>query len=213
MPTSRFLVRLPLSSLQASMLSSPATTPFCCPLPITVILLSLPFAAHLCRSSVNGWLLRLCPLCHPPTVSFSTVHCHPHLLPPAVVRALMLSLLTTAPFHRPTPATVHLLSLPASACLCRSPVDDWLLRPPCLFLRCHKYYSIYNFMNTTATTSLFWLGTTVTKPKGKLDSSLVLTLKRLSFATAFPHAEGIFQLIAHWICTNMVLSPLSHPFT
>ena len=82
MPPLCFVVRLPFSSLQALMVSSPAATPCCFPSPDTVIFLSLPANnAHLCRSSINGWLLRLCPLCCSLSVLFSNVRFHPHLPP------------------------------------------------------------------------------------------------------------------------------------
>jgi len=57
----------------------PAVAPFCCPLPATVLVLSL-LAARLCCSSVNGWLLSPCLLGHPPFVP-SSASCSHHLLP------------------------------------------------------------------------------------------------------------------------------------
>ena len=80
MPALHFLVCCPLSSLQVVSLLSQAITPFYCPLPATVHLISLPVTAHLCCSSINGWLLHLCMLCHPPFVPLSAA-CSHNLLP------------------------------------------------------------------------------------------------------------------------------------
>ena len=85
MPASRFVVRHLLSSLQVSTLLLTAAALFHCPLPSTFLLLSFPAAACLCHSSVDGWLLRLCPLCRPPPVPLSAARFH-HL-PPSWERA------------------------------------------------------------------------------------------------------------------------------
>ena len=116
----RFVVRHPLSSLQVSMLLSTADALFC-PSPYTALLLSSPAAACLCCSSVNGLLFRLCPLRRPPSVLLSAARFH-HLTPSCKHRRFRC--------WPPPPFAAHHQPPATDACLCRSPINGWLLRPP-----------------------------------------------------------------------------------
>jgi len=76
-------------------------------------------AAHLCHSSINGWLFILCLFYYP---------LHTFIL----ISRRRVSIAFVAgchPFLPPIASHILLLSLPATARLHRSPDDGWLLRP------------------------------------------------------------------------------------
>ena len=108
------------------MLLLPAATPFPCPSPTTVILLS--FAAALLTFAILLSMVGCCVyarfvilcLSHYPLHTFILISRH-HVSVDAIVAGCH-------PFLPPIASHVLLLLLPATARLHRSPVDGWLLR-------------------------------------------------------------------------------------
>ena len=90
----------------------------------------LPIAIHCPLALITSCCLSLLLFCQwfvvsslpASSSSICSVLCCPIPSSHAVVQASTLSLLAAAPFRDPSPAT--------DACLCRSPVNGWLLRPP-----------------------------------------------------------------------------------
>ena len=122
MPTSHFIVSPPPTFILASVHAF-ITSPHPLSLSITHHC-PLPAAAHLCRSSVNGWLLRLCPFqLHLPVCSplhgFIFISCHSCASNDVFV-AGRHPLLPTIASHSPLP-------LVSSLCLPSPLSRQWLL--------------------------------------------------------------------------------------
>ena len=120
MPASRFVVRHLLSSLQVSTLLLTAAALFHCPLPSTFLLLSFPAAACLCHSSVDGGCCA--------SARFVVLRPFRRPLPNSIISrhhgSVDAFVAGRCPLLRP------ITSHSCFACLCRSPVNGWLLHPP-----------------------------------------------------------------------------------